>query len=121
MVEQNNQVAREFKWLDAKELHPSSLNVRELRGRGVNEELHMPSIRQAQYMCMVQFKIKKINGICFPPPINQSTPVSVSSISPQWSSDLDIDQGDIIDETIKQVAQSVKCYLRQPQVILPVT
>ena len=45
--------------------------------------------------------------MCFPLPINQSTPASVSSILPQSSSDLDTDQGDIIDETIKQVAQSI--------------
>ena len=49
----------------------------------------------------------KINGSCLPPPINQSTPMSVSSILPKSSSDLDTDQGDITDETIKQVAQSV--------------
>ena len=29
-----------------KELDPTSLNVRELRGMSVNEELHIPSIRQ---------------------------------------------------------------------------
>ena len=46
MVEQNNQVARELKQLDAKELNPTSLNVKELGGRSVNEELHMPSITQ---------------------------------------------------------------------------
>ena len=60
MVEQNNPVPRELKWLDAKEPDPSLLNVRELRGRSANEELHIPSIRQppqAQYMCIVQFKI----------------------------------------------------------------
>ena len=44
MAEQNSQVARELKTLDAKELDPSSLNIRDLRGRSVNEELHMPSI-----------------------------------------------------------------------------
>ena len=49
----------------------------------------------------------KANGICLPPPINQSTPALVSLVSPQSSSDLDTDQGDIIDETIKWVAQSV--------------
>ena len=48
-----------------------------------------------------------INGICLPPPINQSTPALVRSVSPQSSSDLDTDQGESIDETIKQVAQSV--------------
>ena len=47
-----------------------------------------------------------LNGICPPPPINQSTAVLVSSILLQSSSDLDTDQGEIIDETIKQVAQS---------------
>ena len=36
-----------------------------------------------------------------------STPALVSSILPQSSSDLDTDQGDIIDEILKQVAQSV--------------
>ena len=45
MAEQNNQVARILKWLDTKEPDPSSLNVKELRGRSVNEEFHMPSIR----------------------------------------------------------------------------
>ena len=63
MAEQNNQVARELKWLDVMEPDPSSLNVRGLRGRSVNDELHMPSIRQplpAQYVCMVQFKIQKL-------------------------------------------------------------
>ena len=46
MAEQSSQVARELKWLDAKELDPASLNVMEQRGNSVNEELHMPSIRQ---------------------------------------------------------------------------
>ena len=42
----SNQVVTEMKWLDSKEPDPSSLNVRELRGRNVSEELHTPSIRQ---------------------------------------------------------------------------
>ena len=42
-----------------------------------------------------------------PPPVSQSTLALVSSILSQTSSDLDTDQGDIIDETIKQVAQTV--------------
>ena len=61
MAEQNNQVARELKQLDVKEPDPSSLNVRELRGWSVNKELHTLSIRQppqAQYVCIVQFKIQ---------------------------------------------------------------
>ena len=39
--------------------------------------------------------------------MNLSTPASVSSISPQSTSDLDMDQGEIIEETIIQVVQSV--------------
>ena len=38
----SNQIVRELKWLDAKEPDPSSLNVKKLRGRNVNEELHTP-------------------------------------------------------------------------------
>ena len=49
----------------------------------------------------------KLNGMCLQPPVNQSTPASINSISPQSNSDLDMDQGDIIDKTIKQAAQSV--------------
>ena len=63
MAEQNNQVARELKWLDTKEPYPSSLNVRKLRGRSANGELQIPSIRQPpldQYMCMVQLKIQTL-------------------------------------------------------------
>ena len=68
-------------------------------------------------MCTIQNSI--INGICLPPPINQSTSASVSCVLPQSCSDLDTDQGDIIDERIKQVAQSVnQILLRQTQMIL---
>ena len=35
-----------LKWLDAKEPDLSLLNVRDMRGRNVNEELHTPSTRQ---------------------------------------------------------------------------
>ena len=110
MAEQNNQVARESKWLDMKEPDPSSLNVRWLRGRSVNEELHTTSIRQPHSGTIhVHGAVQdsSINGICLPPPINQCTSASVSSISPQSNSDLDTDQSKIIDETIKQVVQSV--------------
>ena len=63
MAKQNNQIARKRKGLDAKQLDPNSLNVRELRGRTVGEELHIPPLDshpQAQYMCMVQIKIQKL-------------------------------------------------------------
>ena len=111
MVEQNNQVARKEKQLDVKESDPSSLNVRELRGRSVNEELHMPSISQPPpgSICVHgAVQNSKFNGISLLPPINQRTPASVSSILSQSSSDLDTDHGEIIDETIRQVVQSVK-------------
>ena len=110
MAEQNNPVTRELKWLNVKESDPSSLNVQELRDRSVSEELHMPSIIQpppGPIHVHGAVQNSKINGICLPQPINQSTPVLVSSISPQSSSDLDTDQSDIIDNTIKQVARSV--------------
>ena len=55
----------------------------------------------------------KNNGICFPPPINQSTPVLVSTVLPQSSSDLDTDQGQIIDKTGKQVVQIVNQMLHK--------
>ena len=70
----------------------------------------MPSIRQpppGPIHVHGAVQISKINSICLPPPINHSTPTSVSSNSPQSSSDLDTDQDEMIDETIKQVAQSV--------------
>ena len=122
MAEQNNQMARVLKWLDAKEPNPFSLNVREMRGRSVIEELHTPSFRQPPPSSIhVHGAVQnyKINGICLPPPINQSTPVLVSSLLPQWSSDLDTDQGDIISETIKQVAQSVNQTLSNPSTGIP--
>ena len=62
---------------------------------------------QAQFVCMVAIQNSKISSICLPPPTNQSTPASISSILPQSTSELDTDQDDIIDETIKQVTQSV--------------
>ena len=47
MADQKNSshIVRELKWLETKEPDPSLLNVMELRGRNVNEELHRPSIR----------------------------------------------------------------------------
>ena len=110
MAEQNNQVARELKWLDAKEMYPSSWNVKELRGRSVNEEWHTASITQPPPSPIHVHGVcqnLKVNGICLPLSINQSSPVLVSSIFPQSGSNLDTEKGDIKDETIKQVAQSV--------------
>ena len=124
MAEQNNQVARELKQLDTKELDPTSLNVWELRGRSVNEELCMSSIRQPPpgSICVHgAIQNSKVNDMCLPLPLNQSSLVLVSSISPQSSSDLDTDQGDIIDETIKQVAQSVNQTLLKTSTSNPIS
>ena len=49
----------------------------------------------------------KLNNMCIPQPVYQSTPASISTILQQPNSGSDMDQGDIIDETIKQAGQSV--------------
>ena len=93
---------------DAKEPDPSPLNVRELRGRNVNEELHNLSIRQSPPgpIC-VQSTVKNIEkNIYLPLPISQRTQALVGTILSQSSSDLDTDQGEIIDEVLKKVAQT---------------
>ena len=59
--------------------------------------------------------------MCLPLPVNQSTPALVSSISQQSSSDLDTDQGVIIDETIKQVIQSVNQMLLKTNTSNPIS
>ena len=46
MAKQTNQLTKELKQLDAKEIDPCFLYIRELRGRSVNEDLHMPHIGQ---------------------------------------------------------------------------
>ena len=58
-------------------------------------------------MCIVQSKNQKGATICLLPPVSQSTLASISTISSKLCSDLDRDHGDSIDETIKQVAQSI--------------
>ena len=76
MAEQNNPVARELKWFNANEPDPTSLNVRELRGRSVNKELHMASIRQppsGPIHVHGAIQNSKLNGMCLQPSINQST------------------------------------------------
>ena len=40
-----NQLARELKWLDLKQRDPFKINILELRGRNVNEELQTLSMR----------------------------------------------------------------------------
>ena len=77
---------------------------------GVSVRSHTPPIRQPPSgpTCVHDaIQKSKVANICLPPPVSQSTPASISSISPQSSSDLDTDHGDIIDETIKKVTQSI--------------
>ena len=101
---------RKLKKLDAKETDPSLLYVREPRGRSVNEESHMCPIRQPS-PCQTHVhganKNPKATNNCLPLPIIQSTPASITSISPQSSSDPDTDHGDMIDDTIKHVTPTI--------------
>ena len=105
----SNQVVKKLKWLDMKEPDPSSLNVRELRGRNVNEKLHIPSIRQPLPGPIFVHSTVQIleKNICLLLPINQNTPTLVSTILLQSSLDLETDHSEIIDEMLKQVAQTV--------------
>ena len=60
--------------MGTKEPDPSSLNVRELRGRSVNEELHTPPLGQPSagpIHVHGAIQTSKVNGIFLPPPINR--------------------------------------------------
>ena len=84
----------------------------------------MPSIRKPSpgSICVHgAIQNLKVNGMCLPAPIHQSTPASVNSISPQSTSDLDTDQGDIKDETIKQAAQSINQTLLKTSTSNPIS
>ena len=70
----------------------------------------MPTIRQpppGQTHVHGVILNQKATNNCLPPSISQSTPVSISSISPESSSDLDTGHGDTIDETIKHVKHTI--------------
>ena len=111
MAEQKNanQVFRELKWLNVKEPDPSSLNLRELRGRmSMRNYTHPPLDSYPRPNTCAQYSSKfRKKCICLPLPINQSTLALVSTISLQLSSDLGTDEDEITDETIKQVVQTV--------------
>ena len=51
--------------------------------------------------------VQNLEKNCLPLSIYQSTPALVSTLSMQSSSDLDTDHDKIIDEMLKQVAQTV--------------
>ena len=56
MAKQTNQLHRELKQLDMKEIDPFLLYIRDLGGRSVNEESGTPPIKQpsqTQPMCTV--------------------------------------------------------------------
>ena len=97
----SNQLVRELKRLDANKPDPSITNIQELRGRNVDEELQAPSIRPLPPgLVHVQntFNNKNLSLLL---PIDQSTPAPVTKISPKSSSDLDTDQGEAVDETLR--------------------
>ena len=49
-----------------------------------------------------------------PTPLSQSTPASISPVLSQSSLELDIDHGDMIDETIKHIAHTLNQSLIMP-------
>ena len=72
----------------------------------MSEELHIPSITPpppgpVHIQSMVQTLDKK--NLNLPPPINQSTQALVTTVSPKFSSELDTDQGEAIDEALRKV------------------
>ena len=101
---------RELKLVEAKVTNPSLLYIRELGDRNVNEESHTPSIKQSSpgptHVHGATQNPKTTDH--FQPPIIQSTPASISSILPWSSLELDTNHGEIIDETIKHVTQTLK-------------
>ena len=110
MAKQTNQMNRELKQLDARETDPFFLYVRELRGRTVNEESLMPLLREpTPGPTHVHSAIQnpKTTNNYLPAPVGYSTPASISSISPQSSSYLDTNHGDMIDDIIKQVTHTI--------------
>ena len=68
----SNQVVIELKWLDAKEPDPSSLNLKELRGRKMSMRNHISHLEDshphAENVYIVQYKVEE-KYICLPPPI----------------------------------------------------
>ena len=109
-----------------KEPDPSSFSVRKLRGRNVNEELQTPSIRQLppgqiHIHSTVQKLQKKKKNIHLPLLISQSTAALVSTVLPPSSSDLDTDQGKIIDEILKQTTQTFNQMLLKTTIGKPIS
>ena len=93
-----------------KEPNPSILNIKELRGRNVNEELHASSIRPLPPgpVCVqstVQTLDKKkpqstaTNQPKYPPAL-------VTAISPKSSSNLDTDQDEAVNKTLRKVVKT---------------
>ena len=116
MAKQANWLRKEFKCLLAKETNPSLVYVKELRGRNINEKSCSPPIIQPTpgqtHMHSVTQNVKFTSHL--PTPLSQSTSASISPVSPQWSSELDTNHGDMIDETIKLVTQTLNQTLIMP-------
>ena len=99
---------RELKQLEAKETNPSLLYVRKLRGRNVNEESCTPHYTafSRPNQC-AWYNPKPKNHSSPSTPVSQSTPASISSISPQSGLELDTNHGDMIDETTQTLNQTL--------------
>ena len=110
MAKQPNQLPRELKKLEAKEIDPSLLHVRELRGRNVNGEPNLPHNKQPptgpkSKRSIINDPTTASNKT--PPFIPQGDLEARSPVPIQSSSELATDQGDMIGETIKQVTQKL--------------
>ena len=110
MAKQSNKLPRELKQLEAKEIDPSLLHIRELRCKSVNEESNLPHIKQPPTgpngeQNITASPINVANNL--PPPISQSAPETYCTTSAQSSSELDTGHGNMLDETIKQVTHKL--------------
>ena len=106
MAKHPNQLPRELKQLEAKEIDPSLLYIRKLRGK-IKEESNLPPIMQLpgpNHKWSIPNSPTTINNTFHHP---SATPEVISLTSAQSSSELDTDQGDMLDKTIKQVTHKL--------------
>ena len=108
-----------MKQLDAKEIDPSLLYIRKLRGRSINGESNTPHIIQPSPgpSCVqsINYNPTATND-SLPTYLCHSTLEATSSISAQSSPELDTDQGDVIDETIKCVTHKLNQTILTPDI-----
>ena len=105
MAKQPNQLPRELKQPEAKQIDPFLLYIRELRGSSVIKESNLPPIKHPpgpNHKWSITNSPTTTNN-SLPPPICKNTLKANSMTLAHSNSELDTDQGDMIDKTIKQV------------------